>query len=376
MNGSLQKKGNMWYAVISLEGGKQKWISTKTKDKNKAKVVLRDILTKMDNDSYIDPTKIKFLDFMNDWLDNEVSKNIEKTTLESYMLTYKSHIKPYFEKLNLSLSDLKALHLQKYINYKHEKGRADGKGGLGGNTLRKHKILIKSCLNYAVKMRLITYNPIENVSLPKKEKFTGSYYNAEQIEKLLEIVKNTPIETPVILAVFYGFRRGEVLGLKWDDVDFTEGTIAVNNTRVRYSKVSVDKCPKTEKSRRTLPLINVVASYLKKLKLKQSSNKIAMGKDYHDSKYVCSWDNGQLYSVSFVNHKLTKLLSDYKMPHIRFHDLRHSTASYLLKQGFSLKEIQEWLGHADISTTANIYSHIDLEMKKNIANRLDTRFAM
>ncbi|WP_418790343.1 site-specific integrase [Phosphitispora sp. TUW77] len=376
MNGSLQKKGNMWYAVISLEGKKQKWISTKTKDKNKAKVVLRDILTKMENDLYIDPTKVKFLDFMDDWLNLVISKEIEKTTLESYQLTYKSHIKPYFQKLNLSLSDLKTIHLQKYINEKHENGRRDGKGGLGGNTLRKHKILLKSCLDYAVKMRLIGKNPIDNVVLPKKDKFTGSYYNAEQIERLLEIVKNTPIETPVFLTVYYGFRRGEVLGLKWSDVDFKEGTITINNTRVRYSKVSVDKSPKTEKSRRTLPLMKLVSSYLKKLKLKLNNNKMAMGKDYQDNQYVCCWENGQLYSVSFINHKLTKLLSEYEMPHIRFHDLRHSTASFLLKQGFSLKEIQEWLGHADITTTANIYSHVDMEMKKNIANRLDTRFAI
>ncbi|WP_282432959.1 site-specific integrase [Desulfosporosinus sp. Sb-LF] len=114
--------------------------------------------------------------------------------------------------------------------------------------------------------------------------------------------------------------------------------------------------------------------YLLELRKKHFQNKQEFGDEYIDENYVCCWDNGNPLDITFINHKFKQTLGDNELPHIRFHDLRHSTASYLLKQGLSMKEVQVWLGHADMSTTANIYSHVDMEMKQNAALMINNLF--
>lgn len=181
------------------------------------------------------------------------------------------------------------------------------------------------------------------------------------------------IKTSVFLTVHYGFRRGEVLGLRWSDIDFEDGTLTIHNQMTKVNH-EVEKCVKTKSSIRILPLIPNVTDYLKKLKVKQKENKLLLGIEYKDNDYVCKYADGTPTNITTLNHTLTRLLEKHNMKHIRFHDLRHSTASYLLKNGLSLKEIQEWLGHSDIKITANIYAHIDVEMKKNTANKINELF--
>lgn len=378
MTGSLQKKGSIWYMVIeqSVKGKrKQKWISTKEKNRVKAAEILRKTLSDMENDKYIEPQKIYFLDLIKEWLENTYINNIEESTYQSNKLLFDAHIKPYFDENypDIMLDKIKSMHLQKYFDFKSKYGRRDGKGGLGGNTLRKHKAVLKPFFDYCMRMQLMNSNPINNVVLPKLEKYTGSsIYTAKQIEQLLRIVKGNIIETPVLITCYYGFRRSEILGLKWNNIDFNENILTIKDTRVFYNKEIKKDHAKNTTSNRTLPLIPAVADYLKKLQEKQILNKQLLGKEYVDNGgYVCCWDNGQLYSISLVNHRLKPMLEASNMPHIRFHDLRHSTASFLLKQGFSLKEVSVWLGHSDIQTTANIYAHIDKEQQANMAKILN-----
>ena len=144
------------------------------------------------------------------------------------------------------------------------------------------------------------------------------------------------------------------------------------STRTRVGETTVNKAPKNESSLRTLPMIDKVETYLKRLQKRIMENKLLMGSEFKQNEYICCWENGQMYDISLINHQFKKILENNKMPHIRFHDLRHSTASYLLKQGFSLKEIQAWLGHSSLNTTANIYAHIDVEMKRNMASKMNS----
>jgi integrase len=317
---------------------------------------------------------------MQDWLENTYRNNIEESTYQGNKLILEVHIKPYFEKnySEFMLSDIKAMHLQKYFDYKSKCGRSDGKGGLGGNTLRKHKAVFKPFFDYCIRMQLMISNPIVNVVLPKLEKYTGSsIYTPQQIEQLLKIVKGTIIEAPVLITCYYGLRRGEILGLKWQNINFDENTLTIKDTRVFYNKEIKKDSAKNVTSNRTLPLIPVVANYLKILQEKQNENKALLGRDYIDNGgYICCWDNGKLYNISLLNHRLKSMLEASNMPHIRFHDLRHSTASFLIKQGFSFKEVSVWLGHSDIQTTANIYTHIDNEQKENMAKMLNKSFSL
>ncbi|PKL78904.1 MAG: hypothetical protein CVV25_09740 [Ignavibacteriae bacterium HGW-Ignavibacteriae-4] len=378
MNGSLHKKGKYYYAVIAQKDNQgkwqQKWFSTKSEKKGEATKVLRKLQTELENGTYIDPSKTLFSDFIVDWLDNTIKNQIEVTTFDGYCTNVKTHIAPYFKEKGIKLQDLRTIHLQNYINEKYKNGRVDGKGGLSAKFLKKHHANIKKCLDYAVKMGLIATNPISNVTLPKIEKYNAQYYSIEQLETLLEVTKGSNIESAVYLTVHYGFRRGEALGLRWRDINFKDSSLIVCNTRTRVC-TNVEKKPKSESSLRTLPLIPKVADYLKTLKKKQSEDKLLFGNKYLNNDYVCKYADGTPTNISTLDHAFKRIITKNNLSPIRFHDLRHSTASYLCKLGISLKEVQVWLGHSDISTTGNIYSHIDFEMKKNAANKINDLFS-
>lgn len=364
MNGSLQKKGNFYYAVISTKdvNGKNKtiWKSTSCKKKSEAQKVLNNLLVEMENGEYIDTNKMLFSDFMLYWLDNEICNQVEPTTLESYKINITKHIEPYFKERLLEVQQVKLIHLQKYFDDKY-------KSGLSANSLHKHYANMKKALDYAVKSKMIKYNPIIDVSLPKIKKHNIEIISSEDLKKLLEAVKDTPIETAVYLTANYGLRRGEVLGLRWKDIDFENKTVSICNTRTKMLS-DVEKQPKTESSNRILPLIDNVAEYLLKVKEQQDDDKQFFGNCYNDCEYICRNKAGHPLSTGSYDHSFRSLLKANNLPLIRLHDLRHLNATMLLRQGISAKEIQVWLGHSQISTTLDIYTHVDFEMKKSSAN--------
>ncbi|WP_372663811.1 tyrosine-type recombinase/integrase [Cohnella sp.] len=373
MKGSLSKKGTYWYMIIEtkddLGNRKQKWINTKCEKKTDANKVLRDTLVQIDNNRFVVPKKLALSTFLLDWLNNVVKNKVESTTWESYELVINKHVVPYMmtQLKNIQLIDLQPIHLQRYYESKTA-------AGLSGNTLRKHHANIKSALDFGVRMNLISSNPADRILLPKKEKFKASFYSVEQLERLFEVCANTPIESAVYIAAHYGLRRGEVLGLKWDALDLKQGSISIRETRVKFGKEVVVKKPKSESSYRTMPLIEKLRGYFEMLKARRKSNKASFGKEYHDEGHVCCWPDGSPLKSEYLNHRFKKILSDNNLPPIRFHDLRHSAGSYLLKHGMSLREIQVWLGHADLGTTT-IYTHIDTEMKNSTAQKINDIFS-
>ena len=378
MNASLQKKGNIYYTVVSLmdENGqyKTKWVTTKCVKKTEANAVMRDILKRMEQGQHVGKCQYSFLEFVWYWLTEIIRPQIEATSYEGYLKNYNNHIKPFFAPLNLSLTDVQLFHLQKFINDKHKNGRMNGKGGLAGKSIKKFMANISKALDYAVKTGYIQQNPARYVEFPKDKAFTGSFYTVPEIEKLLKLCKGKPLETPILLATLYGLRRGEIMGLRWKDIDFDEDTVSIRNTRVRVDK-EIEKAPKSSSSLRTFPLMPLVKTHLEAVKAEQDKNKILFGNMYSECEYICRWPDGKEMDLSYLNPALTRLLKENGMRHFRLHDLRHSTASYLNKLGFSPKEIQVWLGHSDIKTTLNIYTHIDVGMKQNMATKIDEVFS-
>lgn len=374
MTGSLQEKNNKFYVVLNykVEGKrKQKWISTGLDIKdNKRKAIqkMNDILKEYNDEKLIGTSKMLFSDFMLEWLEI-VKPSIRASTFCAYERVVKGHIVPYFKKSNLKIQDLKPLHIQKYYTEKLKE--------VSGNTVIKHHANIHKALSYAVTIELIQHNPSDNITLPKKKKFKTNYYDIEQINKLLNIVKNTPLETPVLLTSYYGFRRSEVLGLKWSAVDFKQNVIHVDHTATLVgSKIVYDDATKNKASCRTLPLDKNIKLYLQKLKKKQLEDKMLIGNCYNDNDYICKWQDGHMLKPNYVTQAFKSLLDKNDMPLIRFHDLRHSSATMLLNLGYSIKDIQEWLGHGDYSTTANVYAHLQFESKVDMANKIEGKLVI
>ena len=238
--------------------------------------------------------------------------------------------------------------------------------GLKGSTGQRYHGVLHKAFKDAVKRRIIPSHPVDQANRPRKEQFIAAYYNAEEVKQLLELVKDDEIYIPILLAAYYGLRRSEVIGLKWSAVDFTENTLTVRHTvhSTEEGIIAKDRL-KTKSSYRTLTLEPFVRGELLKHREKQEQMKKVMrsaySKEYTD--YVCVDALGKLYDPDFVTGHFGQLLKKHNLKKIRFHDLRHSCASVLLAQGVPMKQIQEWLGHSDMSTTANIYSHLDAVTK-------------
>ena len=380
VTGCIQTKegrGN-YYIVLSAydDNGKRtrKWIYTdipvKGDNKRKAKARLHDELEKHNN-SCVDISKdAYFTSYITQWL--EVLKHsISPTTYDAYKMTLNAHILPYFEKKKLKVAEVTPSIVQQYVGFKL-------KNGLSPNTVRKHLANISKCLDSPVKQNIIAHNPTKRIEWPKKERYTGAkHYNERQIEQLLECSKGDPLEIVLLLTLFYGLRRSEVLGLKWDAVNFEEKTIAIKHTVIRVGKMTHKQDrTKNDSSYTQFPIPEKILMELKKLRKHQLELKSLQPNDYHDSGYICTKANGELLRPDYISQHFALLLKNNNMPHIRFHDLRHSSASYLKFLGFDLKDIQTWLRHKDIQTTMNLYTHLDMESKSNIANNLDAKFQL
>jgi len=344
-------------------------------NKKRAEALLREAQRELEQElkEPVDaPSAILFTQFMLDWLDM-MRDNVEVTTLASYSICVKNKIVPYF-KANypkLKLREVTPKHIQDYYSYELREC------GVKTNTVIHRHANIRKALQYAFKTGLIKNNPADKVDRPKKNQFVGSFYNEKELEQLFEVVKDDPIELGVILAAFYGLRRSEVCGLKWDAIDFDKKTLTIQHVVTQMcvdgksTLIQKDRT-KTKSSHRTLPLVAPFEKLLRELKAKQEANRKLCGSAYckQDAEYIYVNDLGELVKPGYLTQHFPLLLKKHNMRPIRFHDLRHSCASLLHANGVSMKEIQEWLGHSDISTTANIYTHLDFSSKVASANAI------
>lgn len=380
MTGSIQQKNGKYYAVINLTDiygkRKQKWINTGYEikgNKKKAEKFLREKLDEYETQNGIIESNMLFSEFMVYWIEN-TKMSIETSTYNSYLDIIKTHIVPYFQEKHIKLIDLSSNDIQCYINNMFSNGRIDGKGGLSAKTVKYHSVLIKKALKYAVKENMILKNPAEFITLPKIQKYVAEYYNEKQITDLFSAIQNEELYNLIYFTVLFGFRRSEVLGLRWRCIDFENKSLTVNHTVVNYKGVIRKDNTKNKSSNRTYPLSTDVINRLLLIKQNETENKMLFGNEYVNNDYIFKSANGEPYRPDFITKKFGDLLKKYNLPHITFHGLRHSCASLLLSNGYQIKDIQEWLGHADIGTTANIYAHLDIERKSKIADAMSNSF--
>ena len=274
---------------------------------------------------------ILFTAFLLGWLER-TKKNVEETTYGAYSMGIKSKIIPYFEEHHpgLALQDVTPKHIQDYYTYELTVR------GVSANTVIHRHANIRKALQHAFKLGLIDSNPADRIERPKKEKFVDSFYEEDELNHLFEVVRGDPIELGVILGAFYGLRRSEAVGY------------------------------------RSLPLVPPFEELLHRLKAQQELNQKLCGRSYCKkyTGYIYVNEIGELVKPGYLTQHFPLILQKNGMRKIRFHDLRHSCASLLYANGVSLKEIQEWLGHSDISTTSNIYTHLNFTSKVASANAI------
>lgn len=188
---------------------------------------------------------------------------------------------------------------------------------------------------------------------------------------MLKLFEGSVIELPVILCSLYGFRRGEVLGLKWDKIDMINRTITIAETLQQHIGGSITVPPKTDSSYRTLPIPASVYQLLNAHKKKQNRMKQLLKDEYEDSNYVCTWENGKVIEPNYLTRTFHKVITESSLPPIRLHDLRHSVASNLLNKGFTVVQVADWLGHSSSATTLNFYAHADKTSKISISDSIE-----
>lgn len=379
MTGSLTVRNGKYYAVLNVyEDGKRKkkWISTELPEKGnkrKAEQFLREKLAEYERMEGIVKTDVLFSDYVRIWL-KHIARKVDAVTMQGYQTTADGHILPYFDQKKTLLADVDYKCLQQYIDVKAKNGRLDGKGGLSPKSLRAHKNVISQALDMAVKNKLIPSNPFQFVILPPMVRYESTFYSDKQLKALFSAIQDDPMLPLVKITALYGLRRSELLGLQWDSVDFEAKTMTIRHTVSKVTEVVAKDKTKNASSRRTFPLTDETLEIFKVAKCQEEQNRLAFGREYQENPYVFKWPDGHTYSPDYVTHRFSDLLKKHNLPHIRFHELRHSCASMLIAMGWSLKDVQEWLGHSDIQMTANIYSHLDIARKTNIAASLADKF--
>lgn len=337
-------------------------------DRKGADKFLTEKLRELDTGILIDTKKMKFGEYLDYWKEKTFN-NLEITTKEGYIQKIDKHIKPYLA--NILLENLKPLHLQNFYDEKLKNGKLDGKGGLSARTVLALHRIIHSALQQAVKWQLVIRNVAEAVEPPKAKKYKVSFLTDKQTEELIAKAKNTDIYIPIMIAIYTGARRGEILGLNWNNVDLEKGIIKIVDNLCATKNGLIIKQPKTNSGIRTIAISKSLVKILKNHKINQMKNKIRLGESYKENNMVCCYEDGHLFNPKRFSAKFNELLQANNLPMVRFHDLRHSHASLLVKMGVQPKEISSRLGHSNIGITMDLYSHLYEEADKEVANMFE-----
>ena len=341
--GHLTLKNGRYYAVLNYRnaGGqrKTKWISLglpEKGNKRKAEAELARLRAEFEPPKEVGDlsSDMLFADYLLEWL--EIAKGrLAVATYSSYAAMIKKPVGPYFRQRNLTLRELEARHLQMFYSEMLRKVKP--------NTVIHYHAIIHSALKYAVKTDMLVQNVADKVDRPKKNSFQPVFLSAEEMQKMFEALRGTKLELPVLVAAFYGFRRGEVLGLKWDAIDFERGTISVIRT---VTTITLDgkqteieqQSAKTKSSLRTLPLIGSFREYFLQVKEAQELNKQVCGNCYNHEYdgFVFVDELGERMRANYLTSAFPKFLESHGLRRMRFHDLRHPYVKHTTKI-FSLR---------------------------------------
>ncbi|MCC0765158.1 site-specific integrase [Clostridioides sp. ES-S-0006-03] len=364
MKGGVRKRSNKWYYYFDLgivEGKRKKVERVGGNTKKEAEKALREALNEYENSGIVfEESNISLSDYLDFWYKEYVLLNCKYNTQESYRINIEKHIKP-----KLGVYKVKALTpaiLQNFINKKYKEDYSQ-------STLQVLKAILHRSLKSAVyPYKHIRENPMQYVSIPKTKTKTETKkvktITLEEFNQTLNIFPQDSFQRIVLLIGFYtGMRRGEIIALTWDDIDLDNKTITVKHTLIKKKNGMFELSqPKTESSCRTIFTGNTLVRALKEHKLYQKKMKLKYGEFYFDSDWVCTKENGQQVTIHTMD-TIVRQIREALNNDFHFHCLRHTHATLLLENGANIKDIQNRLGHSQLSTTMDTYSHVTDKMK-------------
>ncbi len=366
----IKKRGDSWSALVDLPGipgeRKQKRVTGKTKKEVEQAVI--EILSQVNRNMYFEPCKDVLADYLKWWLDNCSKQRTVKKTYERYGEIIRDHLIPELGHIKLAL--LEPIHIQTYYAKALEGTRRDGKeGGLSPTTVKHHHALLSAALSDAVRFRKINSNPAQFVKSPQREKHRVTTLNSQELKALLKRLEGTVLYMPAFIAANTGMRLGEVLGLRWQDVDLVGNNLTVCQTLVRTKSGLEFGTGKTSTSNRTIAISQQVAAVMRSHKAKQAKDRLSAGGGYEDHDLVCARTDGRPMSINVSSNfrrearKMGFLIS--------FHDLRHSHATLLMQAGVNPKVVSERLGHAGVAITLDLYSHVMPSMQEQAVRKFE-----
>lgn len=369
MKGSIKKRGSTYSFVVDIgkdpvTGKRRQKRFSGYKTKKEAQTALATVIHELEQGSFVLPAHDTLKDYLNYWI-SQREENLSPTTVYGYKIIINNHLVPSMGAVQLK--DLKPLMLNEYYSEKLKT--------LSGRTVLHHHRMLRKALQDAVGWQLIKSNPCDAVEPPKATKYKAEVLDIDEIRKLINALKGHKLEVPVSLMLFLGLRRGELLALKWSDIDFEKSTITIQRNLVRAGEAGVElilKEPKTEDSIRSIPLSDGIVDMLEKHKINQKSQKLKFGKYYKDKdlEFVFTEEDGSLINPASFSHRFGDFLKENGLKEIRLHDLRHTNATIMLMSNIPAKVASQRLGHSNISTTLDIYSHVLKDMEKDVSEKI------
>jgi integrase len=379
MRGHIVKRYKNSYTVVLNLGidpttgkRKQQWLSVKG-TKKEAEHKLADLLHQLDTGTFMKPGKTTLREYLERWLKDYVWPNLAPRTAEGYESIIRQHLIPQLG--NITLTQLKPEHLQKYYSEILCSGRCKSASSLSAQTVRHHHTALHKALQTAVEWGLLSRNVADAVRPPRAERPEMHTWGEDDISHFLEATKNTPYYALFYTALFTGMRRSELLALRWQDIDFILSQVYVSRSLHQLRDGNfVFRSPKTAKGRRTVALPPSAILVLNEHREKQELERAMLGKLLTDDDLVFSHLDGKPIRPNTITRAWTTLATRAGLKVIRLHDARHTHASIMLKQGIHPKIVQERLGHSSIAITLDTYSHVSPGLQEAAAKRFDDAF--
>ena len=371
-SGSIrQRRPKIWQITIELPkdpitGKRNRKYRTVEGTKKEAERAMHEFITELEKGIYVANSNISITEWVHTWLEVYIIPNVSPTTLSRYQGMIKRYIDPVIG--NIPVQQLNTLAVQSWVNGL-KISPSSGKE-MSAATIKHAYHVLKGAMDKAVLAGIIYRSPCTGIMLPKGQKKQAVIYDEKQIRQLLDAASGTEMELVIDMELCLGLRRGELLGLEWDDIDWEHNQVKIIRNRVVVDGKSVVKEPKTATSVRTLDVPVPLMQKLRKHKMQRLSNKLRLGQAYTATNYIIVHPDGKPIYPEYLSQMLTKLQDKANLPKCRFHDLRHLCASIMLLQGVNVKVAQERLGHKDISTTMNIYSHVLPSSAKEAADKI------